>query len=344
MIETTLPVVAILIGRNHYRRMLSEAAWDKLRRMARIIEHEGSEPAQHADLLHLLSDADACLTSWGVAPLDAEVLAAAPRLMMMAHMGSSVKRFVSDAVWQRGMRVTSAGLVLAEDVAVTTVGLMIVGMKRVWPLAQNFRAGGWRERVPGGPSDHVPIWPARELRNKVVGIVGASRVGRHVIRLLQPFHTHIVLYDPFLSPEECETMGAEKVELDELLTHCDILSLHAPSVPATHHMIDARRLALLKDDALLINTARGDLIDEAALIVELSKGRLFAFLDVTDPEPPAPDSPLRRLENVVVIPHIAGCIEDCTHMGDVAVEEVRRFFAGEPALYPVTPDMLPRMS
>jgi len=347
MSEMASPVVAVLIGRNHYRRMLSEAAWDKLRRMARIIEHEGGEPAQHADLLRLLPDADACLTSWGVAPLDADVLAVAPRLMMMAHMGSSVKRFVSDAVWQRGMRVTSAGLALAEDVAVTTLGLMIVGMKRVWPLAHNFRAGGWRERAQERSQEgdsRLPIWPARELRNKRVGVVGASRVGRHLIRLLQPFHARILLYDPFLSREDCEAMGAEKVELDDLLRRCDILSLHAPSVPATRRMIDARRLALLKDDALIINTARGDLIDEPALIAELSKGRFFAFLDVTDPEPPAPDSPLRRLENVVVIPHIAGCIEDCTHMGDVAVEELRRFFMGEPALHPILPAMLERMS
>ena len=341
MTTANMPTIAVLIGRNHYRRMLSAAAWDRLRRMARIIEHEDGEPAQHADLLRLLPDAHACLTSWGVAPLDASVLAAAPRLMMMAHMGSSVKRFVSDAVWQRGMRVTSAGLALAEDVAMTTVGLMIVGMKRVWPLAQNFRAGGWRERAR---DDLPPIWLARELRNKVVGLVGASRVGRHVIRLLQPFHTRILVYDPFASCEDCEEIGAEKTDLDDLLRRCDILSLHAPSVPATRHMIDAGRLALLKDDALIINTARGDLIDEPALIAELSKGRFFAFLDVTDPEPPTPDSPLRRLENVVVMPHIAGCIEDCTHMGDMAVEELRRFFAGEPAVCPILPEMLGRMS
>ena len=343
MSEADRPVIAVLIGRNHYRRMLSDAAWDKLCALGRVIEHEGGEPAQRADLLRLLPEAGVCLTSWGVAPLSAEVLDAAPRLKMMAHMGGSVKRLVSDAVWQRGLRVTSAGYVLAEDVAVTTLGLMIAGMKRVWPLAQNFREGGWRERV-GAAEGRPTIWPARELRHKVVGVVGASRVGQSLIRLLQPFHTHILVYDPFASCEDCEALGVEKVELDDLVRRCDILTLHAPSVPATRHLIDARRLALLKDDALLINTARGDLINEPALIAELSKGRLFAFLDVTDPEPPAADSPLRRLENVVVIPHIAGCIEDCTHMGDVAVEEVSRFLRGEPALCAVTPDMLSRIS
>ena len=134
-------------------------------------------------------------------------------------------------------------------------------------------------------------------------------------------------------------MGVKKVELEEMLAQADIVTLHAPAKPDTYQMLDARRLALLKDDALLINTARGTLIDEAALIAELSQGRFFAFLDVTDPEPPAPDSPLRRLENVVVVPHLAGCIEDCGRMGEMAVEELRRFFAEQPPLYQVKPDM-----
>jgi phosphoglycerate dehydrogenase-like enzyme len=129
-----------------------------------------------------------------------------------------------------------------------------------------------------------------------------------------------------------------------MLRQADVVSLHAPAKPETHHLLDADRLALMKDNALLINTARGTLIDESALVAELQKGRFFAFLDVTDPEPPAADSPLRRLDNVVVTPHLAGCIEDCTRMGEMAVEELRRYFAGEPPLYQVTRDMLARIA
>ena len=109
-------------------------------------------------------------------------------------------------------------------------------------------------------------------------------------------------------------------------------------------MIDAEVLGSLQDGAVLINTARGGLIDEAALVAELSRGRIFAFLDVTDPEPPAADSPLRRLDNVVVTPHIAGCIENCHRMGELAVEEVRRHLAGEPPVYEIRPDMLDRIA
>jgi len=331
----TRPVVAITIGKNHYARMFSPAAWQALHAFADVVHHDGPEPAGKAALIALLPPADACVTSWDVAQLDADVMAAAPRLKAMAHMGSSVKRFVSDAVWARDVSVTSAGLALAVDVAETTLGLMIVGMKRVWPLAQHVREGGWRE---------TPWWPARELFGKEVGIIGASNVGRHVIELLQAFAVHVLVTDPYLSAAEAALLGAQKVELDALLRRSDIVSLHAPAKPETHHLLDAERLALMKDNALLINTARGSLIDEPALVAELSRGRFFAFLDVTDPEPPAADSPLRRLDNVVVLPHIAGCIENCGRMGELAVEELRRFFAGEPTLYPVRPEMFSRIS
>jgi phosphoglycerate dehydrogenase-like enzyme len=270
-----------------------------------------------------------------VARLDAEVIAVAPGLKAMAHLGSSVTRFVSDALWERGIRVTSAGPALARDVAETTLGLMIVGMKRIWPLGQHVREGGWRESA---------YWPSRELHGKTVGIVGASNVGRHVIELLRPFGTHVLLYDPYVSEVRAAQLGATKVEMDELARRADIVSLHAPAKPETRHLLSSDRLATMKDDALLVNTARGTLIDEEALVKELTKGRFFAFLDVTDPEPPAGDSPLRRLDNVVVTPHLAGCIEDCSRMGEMAVEELRRFFAGEPPLYEVTLEQLARVA
>jgi len=332
------PTVAITIGKSHYRRMFSPEAWQALETFAEIIHHPGQEPANKEELISLLSEADACITSWGVAGLDADVLAEAPHLRAMAHMGSSVKRFVSDAFWQRGIHLTSAGIALARDVAETTLGLMIVGQKHIWPLGRHVRDGGWRDS---------PVWDkyySRELYHSEVGLIGASNVGRWVIDLLEPFGATILLYDPFVSEEEAAELGVIKLELNALLRRADVVSLHAPANVATYHMLDADGLALMKDDALLINTARGSLIDEEALIKELRNDRFFAFLDVTDPEPPAADSPLRRLDNVVVTPHIAGCINDCSRMGELAAEELRRFFSGEPAVYQVTPKLLERIS
>jgi phosphoglycerate dehydrogenase-like enzyme len=329
------PLIAVTIGQAHYQRMMSPAAWEALAAFAAVIHHPGPDPASKEELLALLPAADGCLTSWGVARLDADVIAAAPRLQIMAHMGSSVARFVSEALWRRGVRVTTAAPALAREVAVTTLGLMIVGLKRIWPLGQHVRAGGWRQS---------PYWPSRELYGKTVGIIGASHVGRHVIEMLRPFGARVLLCDPYVSGEGAASLGVIKVGLDDLLRQADVVSLHAPAKPETYHLLDAGRLVLMKDEALLINTARGSLIDEAALVAELRRGRFFAFLDVTDPEPPAAGSPLRRLDNVVVTPHLAGCIEDCGRLGEMAVEELRRHFAGESPLYEVTAAMLARIA
>lgn len=122
----------------------------------------------------------------------------------------------------------------------------------------------------------------------------------------------ILLYDPFVDAEEAAGLGVIKLELNELLTRADVVSLHAPANKHTYKMLNAKGLALMKDDALLINTGRGSLIEEPALIEELSKGRFFAFLDFTDTEPPAADSPLRSLPNVIVTPHIAGVSRTAT--------------------------------
>ena len=318
--------------------MFSQAAFDALAEFANVVHHEGQEPTTKEELIALLPDADAVITSWGVATLDADVMNAAPNLKAMAHMGSSVKRFVSDAFWERGMHLTSAGITLARDVAETTLGLMIVGQKRIWPLGQHVREGGWRD------SPAWDKWFSRELFRKEVGIIGASNVGRYVIELLKPFDAKVLLYDPFVSEEEAAKLGVEKLELDELLRRSDVVSLHAPANEHTYQMLNAEGLVSMKDEALIVNTGRGTLIDEPALIKELQKGRFFAFLDVTDPEPPAADSPLRTLDNVVVTPHIAGCIENCNRMGELAVEELRRFFAKEEAVYKITPELFERIS
>ncbi len=334
----TRPTVAITIGRSNYPRMFSQAAWDMLDGFADVVHHDAPEPANHEALLSLLHNADGCVTSWGVAQLDEEIIVASPRLRAMAHMGSSVKRFVSDAFWQRDIQLTSAGITLARDVAETTLGMMIVGRKRIIPLSQNVRAGGWRD------SPTWDQWDARELTRSTVGIIGASNVGRHVISLLGNFEVEVLVFDPFLSEEDARELGVTKVDLPDLLQRSHTVSLHCPSLEATHHIIDGEALSMMRDDALLINTARGELIDEAALITELSKGRFFAFLDVMDPEPPAADSPLRSLENVVLTPHTAGCIENCTRMGELAVDELRRHFAGEPPVYRVTRAMFDRIA
>jgi phosphoglycerate dehydrogenase-like enzyme len=166
-----------------------------------------------------------------------------------------------------------------------------------------------------------------------------------LIRQFKAFDAWVLVYDPFLEPAEADKLGVELVGLDELLGRSDIVSLHVPSLPETRHMIGAAQLAQLKDGALFINTARGALVDEPALIDELSKGRFTAVLDVFENEPLAEDSPLRSLRNAILAPHAAGHThETYLRQGSTAVDEALLFLAGKPLRHEVTRSMLATMA
>lgn len=329
------PVIAITIGKKYYSRMISDESIKILESFADV-RHTGTEdPADTNEMKRLLDGADACITSWEVAPLDAEIMAGAANLKAVVHMGGSVKRLVSDELFEKGVKVFGASPVLAETVAETALGFMIIGMKKGWEIAAVVKNGGWRD---------CACWPPRELRGKTVGIIGASQVGRHLIKLLKLFNVNILVYDPFLSKEDANLMNVKRVSMVELAAESDAISLHAPVNENTKQILNGDIFKVMKDDALIVNTARGVLIDEPALIRELSAGRFYAVLDVSDPEPPAEDSPLRKLSNVTLFPHFAGCIEDCSDMSLRAAEELRRFFSGEAALYEITREMFDRIS
>ena len=159
------------------------------------------------------------------------------------------------------------------------------------------------------------------------------------------FDARVLVHDPFLSAADAETLGVELTSLDRLLGESDIVSLHVPSLPETRHMIGAAELARIKDGALFVNTARGAIVDEAALVEELRKDRFVAVLDVFEEEPLAEDSPLRTLKNAVLAPHIAGHThETYLRQGATAVDEALLFLAGEPLRHEVTARMLATMA
>ena len=329
------PLVVVLTDTNMAQRVMSQQAWGKLASFAEVRRNPSHHPLAGTELAELLSGADGCMTAWGSRPMDAAAMSQAPQLRIIAHSAGSVKPIVTDTVWERGIVVTSAAPAIAVDVAETTLALMIVSIKRVFQLNRDTHAGYWRNG-PGSQS--------QEMNGKFVGLIGAGHVGRRVIELLKMFEVRILVYDPYITEQQAQAMGVTKVSLEELLTQSDIISLHAPATAEAKHLLNAGNLKLIKEGAVFINTARGHCIDEKALINELETGRFFACIDVTDPEPPAADNRLRQLDNVVLTPHIAGCITNCTRLGELAAEELRRFFANESPLYPVTCEMLNRVA
>ncbi len=169
-----------------------------------------------------------------------------------------------------------------------------------------------------------------------VGVVGASRIGRRLIELLRPHDLRVSLADPYVDPPEAARLGVLLLPLDDLLRTSDIVTLHAPQTPETRRLIGARELALMPGGSVLINTARGALVDHDALIGELRTGRLSAVLDVTDPEPLSADSPLFDLPNAFVTPHLAGSQgNEVARLGRTVVEEAGRLATGDGLLHAV---------
>jgi phosphoglycerate dehydrogenase-like enzyme len=276
-----------------------------------------------------LEHAEVVLSGWGCPPLDAAVLERAPALRAVVHAAGGVKGHVTDACWDRGLLVSTAAGANAQPVAEYTLARILLAGK-----AADRMARAYRERRAA--IDLISEFPNAGNLGKTVGIVGASRIGRRVIELLEPFDVRVLVSDPYVEGS---------VSLDDLLTASDVVSLHAPSLPSTRHMLDARRLALLRDGATLINTARGALIDQEALVAELVSGRIDAVIDVTEPEVLPPDSPLYDLPNVVLTPHIAGALGvEVRRLGASALDELERYARGEPFAHPVTRAELDRIA
>ena len=284
-------------------------------------------------------DVQVIVTSWGCPRVDREALFTLPGLRLVAHLGGSVKGFVDEAVWRTGVKVTNAVAANAIPVAEYTLAAILFANKHVLKLASFYREH----------QEHRAPWTKEAPRvgnyRKVVGVIGASHVGRRVLELLKPFDFKVLAYDPYIGAADCRRLGAQKVGLSELLSACDVVTLHVPLLPETHHMIGARELNLLKDGTTLINTARGAVCDPDALLAELTRGRLNAVLDTTEPEELPPRSPLFSLPNVLLTPHIAGSLgTETQRLADYIVEEVERYSRGQPLRWAVRHDELQRLA
>lgn len=289
-----------------------------------------------ADDPEALRDTDVLLTGWGAPVIDADLLERAPRLGAVMHAAGSVKGLVTDAVWERDLAVVSAAAANAEPVAAMTAAQILLAARGVPAARRAYRA----ERVRG--ADRF----ASGARESAVGLVALGEIGRRVAERLRGSGMRLLAADPFASVEDAASLGVELVSIESLFSQCEVVSLHAPLLPSTTGMIDAALLERMPHGATLINTARGGLVDEAALIDVFSRrGDLTALLDVTVEEPPAFDSPLWGLDNVELTPHVAGSMgSDRGAMGLLVLEELERWTQGVPLQHRILPSALARMA
>jgi phosphoglycerate dehydrogenase-like enzyme len=307
----------------------------QLRRLRGLVELADPLVSDDLDGPHVrrrLNEVEVLVTSWGCPPLTEDRLADAPRLRAIFHCAGTVRTFVTDEVWRRGILVTNAADENAVPVAEFTLAAVILAGKKAPFLAQDARKHreDWSYTVRRGELSN---------RGRTIGVVGFSRTGRRVVERLRALEVDILVSDPYADPAEVSAAGARLVTLPELLPRCDVLTLHVPSLPSTHHLIGAAELAQLRDGATVINTARGAVLDTAALERECVRGRLDAILDVTDPEPLPATSPLYDLPNVMITPHVAGSLgSETRRMSESALDELERYLSGRPPRAAVTAD------
>lgn len=270
------------------------------------------------ELRDRIADTDVCVTGWGSPKLTEEMLHDASALELLAHVGGSVAPVASDALYDRGVRVVSGIDGMAPFVAEGVLGMVLASFRRFPALDSALKRGEWPQLEAPDPT----------LFGTSVGFVGLGAVGEALLGLLAPFDVSVSVYDPYIDDERLSGHRfAERTGLDTALDS-EIVSVHAAKTPETLGLLDVDRLARMPDGALLVNAARGAIVDHAALAAELRDGRLFAALDVFEPEPLPADSKLREFENALLVPHRAGNPAR-RRLVHIVIEEIERFAAGE---------------
>jgi phosphoglycerate dehydrogenase-like enzyme len=275
-----------------------------------------------------LDDVDAIFSGWGMARMDAAFFEVFPNLKVLFYGAGAVSGFVTDEVWSRGVQITNANMANGVAVAEYTVAQIVLCLKRAWRQAAQVRALRQFKQAR---------LPVAGTFGSTVGIVSLGAIGRMVAERLRSFDVRVIAYDPFATLEQARALNVALVTLDALFSQADVITCHTPWLPETEGLLHGGLFRQMKPGASFINTARGAVVNEADLVEVLrERDDLFAVLDVTYPEPPAPDSPLYDLPNVVLTPHIAGSMNaECRRMGRAMVEELERWLRGEPLRYRV---------
>ena len=277
---------------------------------------------EHPDQLR---EVEFIFSGWGAPLMDEKFLAAAPKLKAVFYGAGSVRGFVTDALWKRGIVVTSAYAANAIPVVEYTLGVILLSLKHFWRHVATVKLQKDRSSL---------ALPVPGAYRSTVGVVSLGMIGRQVCERLRAHDVCVLAYDPFSKSSE----NVEMCSLEEIFRRADVVSLHTPWLKETEGLITGAHFASMKPGATFINTARGAVVRENEMLEVLTRRPdLQAVLDVTWPEPPVKESPLYTLPNVVLTPHIAGAMSnECQRMGQYMMEELRRYLAGQPLQWQIT--------
>lgn len=318
---------------NVYNEAIRQRIEDKVDIVAPVLSKEAL-----LEDLSLLSEVDVIFTGWGAPLFDEDLLSKAPKLKVVFYAAGTIKDVVTPAFWEREIAITTANVANAIPVAEYTLGMILLSLKNVWKLQQQVKED--RHYSLGVFAAVIGNYQS------TVGIISLSQIGRMVINHLKQFDVNVIAYDPYVSEVEAQELGVEKVSLEALFKRADVVSLHAPLLDDTREMVKAEHFESMKAHATFINTARGAIVDEPAMIDILSsRSDLTAILDVTSQEPPQPNSRLYKMDNVILTPHIAGSAGgEHARLGAYMVDELDRFLNHEGLKYQVSYEQFQRMA
>lgn len=291
----------------------------QLDELGEVIYSNNNHPYTKEELCNALEDIDIVFAGWGTLKYDEEVLAKANKLKVVAYTGGSVHPIVTDALYDKGIVVLSGNTVFAESVAEATLCYIMCSLRNIKHFI--LKDSGWKE------ADEVS---EKGIMDRTIGIVGYGMIAKFFLKMLEPFHVTKKICSSYITEEEAAKYGATVATLDEICESCDIISVHAGLNEKNYHLIKEEHFKKMKDGALIVNTARGAVIDEQAMIRELQTGRIYAALDVYEREPLPDDSPLRTMPNVHCFPHIGGPTFDRREYVTMAlIKDIKKWMNGE---------------
>jgi phosphoglycerate dehydrogenase-like enzyme len=296
---------------------------DQINALGDVVWNTTAQQFTRDELRDKLKDIDVCICGWGTPRFDEYVLESAMNLKLIAHTAGSVANLVSDYLYERGIKMMSANSVFAESVAEGCIAYIMSSLRDLPYYNGEMQQGRWKNTDSLNES----------ILDQTIGLVGFGMIARYLVEMLKPFRANIKVYSNHLKDEVCEKYNMKRASLEEIMTTCKIISIHTSKRPDTYHIVDEKLLKMIPEGALLVNTARGAIIDEEAMAKELQTGRFKAILDVYEEEPLPLDSKLRGLKNVILIPHMGGpTIDRRKHCTIAMIEDIKRFKASEPIL------------
>ncbi len=303
---------------------------EQLEKLGYVKQNMLDRPWTEEELTDEIKDMDMCITHWQSPQITPNVLKNAGSLKFIGHCAGSVFNIICPEVYENGIKVSSVNKIMARSVAEGTLAYILASRLKLAKYTAITKNGGWKKKI----SDYGDM---KTLYNANVLLIGFGDIAKFLYELLSPFNVMLNVYDPYIKKDTRDLYPSVNftANLEGAIKTADIISIHASRNPKTDHLIDRARIDMIKNEALLVNTARGSIVDEAYLTEVLKTGRIYGALDVYKNEPLDPGSELRHMPNVICMPHMAGS-SVVSGYAKAIINDMKNFIDGQPLEYEIS--------